>query len=136
MYLLLAAILLFGPYRAELVRVVDGDTVRVHVHVWPGEYHEVAIRIGGIDTPELHAKTTCERQMAFRAKQFTEQFVTGKALRVLNIQPDKYNDRMVADLEAEGEDLKLALLKAGLARSYDGGAKPPWCQPVNFTPSQ
>lgn len=40
-------------YRARLVRVVDGDTVRVQLSLGVFCYREVSIRIAGIDAPEL-----------------------------------------------------------------------------------
>jgi endonuclease YncB( thermonuclease family) len=44
------------------------------------------------------------------------------------IQYGKFAGRVVARVETlSGEDLSAALLTAGLARPYAGGARTPWC---------
>ena len=43
-----------GPYHAELIRVVDGDTVKVRVKTWIDHEVIASVRIKGIDAPELY----------------------------------------------------------------------------------
>lgn len=52
----LALSLLYGPYQADLVRVIDGDTIEVDLHVYPGEVVRVSVRENGINTPEKRPK--------------------------------------------------------------------------------
>ncbi|WP_244483761.1 hypothetical protein [Rhizobium sp. Root482] len=42
-----------GPVSAEIVRVIDGDTVLVMARPWPQQIVEVYVRLRGIDAPEL-----------------------------------------------------------------------------------
>src|SRR5690606_10793304 len=58
---------LAGPVPAEVLRVVDGDTIEVRAHVWLGHEVTTLVRIAGIDTPELRGKCAAERTAARRA---------------------------------------------------------------------
>ena len=56
-----------GPVPAEIVRVVDGDTVRVRAKVWLDLHLDVLVRIRGIDAPELNGDCPEEREGAAAA---------------------------------------------------------------------
>lgn len=117
-----------GPIEAEVVRVLDGDTVAVRAHVWPGTIVEVLVRLAGIDTPELKGKCESERQKAIEARGHLERaLVSGRAL-LKDVTFDKYGGRALARVESEdGEDLAARLIAAQLARSYGGKTKQGWC---------
>lgn len=53
---LLAAQVFTSDYPAQLVRVIDGDTVNVHVCPWTGLIVETWIRLLNIGTPELRGE--------------------------------------------------------------------------------
>lgn len=42
-----------GPFAADVVRVIDGDTFLARVHLWLGLALSTRVRIRGIDAPEL-----------------------------------------------------------------------------------
>jgi endonuclease YncB( thermonuclease family) len=44
-----------GPVSAEILRVIDGDTLLVEARPWPQQTMEVYVRIRGIDAPEMHS---------------------------------------------------------------------------------
>ncbi|MEO2038390.1 MAG: thermonuclease family protein, partial [Martelella sp.] len=44
-----------GPVSAEVVRVVDGDTIAVEARPWPGQIIETLVRVRGVDTREVRA---------------------------------------------------------------------------------
>ncbi|MBT3991529.1 MAG: thermonuclease family protein [Rhodospirillaceae bacterium] len=118
---------IFGPYEAEVVRVVDGDTIAVKAFTYPGEIKLVNVRVDGVDTPELNGKCTKEKALAERAKKFTEDFV-GQRIRLNNVKLGKFAGRIVADVETlDGRLLDRALIKAELGRFYDGGKRESWC---------
>lgn len=48
-----------GPYEAELLEVIDGDTIRVQATIWVNTFKIATIRVNGIDTPEL--KGACDQ---------------------------------------------------------------------------
>jgi micrococcal nuclease len=112
-----------GPVEAELISVIDGDTLLVNARPWPQHTIAVLVRIRGIDAPEMKSKCKTARRAAERAKQALSQLATGR-IRLTNISGDKYFGRIVADVTAEGDtDIGAAMIGSGLAHSYDGGGK-------------
>lgn len=62
-----------GPVAAMVERVVDGETVRVSARIWVGHTVSVAVRVAGVDAPELYRpRCDAEREAARRAKAFVE----------------------------------------------------------------
>lgn len=105
-------------YDARLVRVVDGDTLRVDLDLGADiTLKNQAIRILGIDAPELHGP---ERDRGRAAKAAAEKFLKGKKLRIELHGKDRYG-RWLGDVFADGENLALWMIKAGQARSYELG---------------
>ena len=115
-----------GPMRAAVERVVDGDTVRVRVAIWLDQEIRVAVRLAGVDAPELH-RSACpgEKARARSAKAFVETVLEGREVMLHDIRRGKYAGRVAARIEADGEDLGRALVAAGLG-SADMKAR--WCE--------
>ena len=116
---------MMAPVRAEVVRVVDGDTILVEARPWPGHIIETYVRVRGVDTPELRSSCGAERDAANTAKAFVVSKVgVGDTVRLRHISGDKYFGRVVADVTLPGEDdLATLLLVGGYAVAYDGGHK-------------
>ena len=115
-----------GPYRADVLRVIDGDTLRVRAHIWLGHSVEVSVRVRGIDAPEIRGKCASERSLAAQAKSAAASLV-GKRVLLRDVGPDKYAGRVVATVETATGDLAEALKSMRLARPYDGGKRTGWC---------
>ncbi|CAA6603707.1 Nuclease (SNase domain protein) (fragment) [Rhodospirillaceae bacterium LM-1] len=119
---------LAGPIPAQVLRVVDGDTILVKAHIWLGQEVETSVRLFGTDTPELKARCPSEREKAVAAKQFLAARIEGGVVQLRDILTDKYGGRVLAQVQdASGADLSSELVKAGLARRYDGGTRQSWC---------
>lgn len=120
---------LFGPYRATVIEVVDGDTLRLNVNVWPKLYEKTLFRIVGVNAPEIHGKVSdCEKTVGQAAKAFTVAFAPAEAEVIISgVKLEKYG-RALGHLSVNGQDLGKALLAAGHARSYNGGRKEFWCE--------
>jgi endonuclease YncB( thermonuclease family) len=104
-----------GPVPARLLRVVDGDTIRVRAHIWLGQDVETMVRLSGVDAAEKHAHCDYERDMARKAQDFVEAKLADDRISLADITYDKYGRRVVARvLTASGEDLSTALLGAPL----------------------
>ncbi|MBZ8134937.1 thermonuclease family protein [Afifella sp. IM 167] len=117
-----------GPYRAEVERVVDGDTLAVRARIWLGQDVEVLVRLRGIDAPELRARCAAEREMAEAARAALARLVGEAGVTISMIEEDKYGGRVVADVaRADGENLSALLRASGHARAYAGGPRKPWC---------
>ncbi len=112
---------------SEIVRVYDGDTFYCNIHQWPKILGEnIGIRVNGIDTPEMRGSPPEVKELAKKAKAIVFDCLTNADEVVLkNIKRGKYF-RVVADVEFDGKDLATELIKAGLAKRYDGGTKDIW----------
>jgi micrococcal nuclease len=118
-----------GPYEATVKRVVDGDTIGVEVAVWLGVEVDVLVRIRGIDAPEMRGGCESEKARARQAAAALRRMLPKSIVVLSHIEGGKYYGRVVADAATpEGEDVAEALVAAGHARRYDGGARRSWCE--------
>ena len=90
-------------YKAELVRVIDGDTIRfklskvvdIGFYITQTATYEGNFRLLGINTPEIRG---VERPEGLKAKAFVEEKIaSAKSIRVVTYKPDKYG-RWLADV--------------------------------------
>ena len=127
--LLIAAQIFLAEYPAEIVRVIDGDTLTVHIYPWPGVIVETRIRMLGIDTPEIRGKCAEEKDKAREAKQAVAQLLPiGAKVQIRNVRQDKYAGRHDAEvILADGRSVGEVLIAAGLARPYHGEKRDGWC---------
>lgn len=122
---------------ATVLKVVDGDTIKVSAHIWLGVDVETMIRIKGIDTPELRGKCPFEKELAKKAKNFVKEKLAPDSIVYLkSVEYDKYGGRVVAKVADENKkDIGKELIKNGLARPYSGKkAKSNWCLVVEEEP--
>jgi endonuclease YncB( thermonuclease family) len=116
-----------GPVRAHVVRVVDGDTFEASALIWLGQAIDVRVRILGIDAPEMHGRCAEERERAEAARAFLARRIEGGDVRLSAVRYDKYGGRVDADVADGSGDIARAMLKAHLARPYEGGRRALWC---------
>lgn len=118
-----------GPVAAEVLRVVDGDTIEVRAYIWLGQEVTTLVRLGGIDAPELKGKCESERAAAQRAKARIEEKLAGGGEVILrNIRFEKYAGRVMSKVETDaGEDIGKALTREGYVHSYGGAKRAGWC---------
>lgn len=83
-----------------LVRVIDGDTIRVG---------NERIRLRGIDTPEMSEFD------GVVAKQRLEEFLRGGSIRIVPYARDVYH-RLIADVFVNGENVADLLRRDGLSK--------------------
>ena len=108
--------------------VYDGDTFRVDIDVLPPIIGKnIAIRVNGVDTPEIRGKCEYEKKLALKARDFVRaKLANAKEIKLTNLQRGKYF-RVVANVLVDGVSLERGLLDNELAYSYDGGKKLKWC---------
>jgi len=76
-------------YNAELVKVVDGDTVDLKVDLGFDVFMEIRVRLYGVDTPETRTKDLEEKERGLKAKQFViESFEKNENRCVINTVKD------------------------------------------------
>ena len=138
---------LAGPLSAQVVSVLDGDTLEVRVHIWLGQDIRTRVRLAGIDAPELKGKCARERDLAQRARAYLLARLdpldagdgaagdgaagdgAAASIRLREVRYGKYAGRVLARVETlDGTDLGQELVAAGLARPYDGRRRASWCE--------
>ncbi|MEM9734201.1 MAG: hypothetical protein AAF903_12075 [Pseudomonadota bacterium] len=140
-----------GPYAAELVTVLDGDTQRFAVPrrcPFGCVNGRIDLRLADIDTPETRLcrrvttkraarRASCELcpsavRRAKLAKFYAKRFLSRGPVRLVRLRPGKYYGRAVGDVEVyhKGQwlSLRVALLRLGHGVAYDGATKvKDWC---------
>lgn len=115
-------------HRAQLVRVLDGDTFEARVSVWPGLEITTKVRLRGIDAPEMRARCPEESAKAQAARDALSAILAEGAVGISQVKLDKYGGRVVAAASTRRTaDVSTALLHTGVVRSYQGGRRDGWC---------
>lgn len=117
-----------GPIAAQVVEVLDGDTLLVNATIWLGQKVVTKVRILGVDAPELKGRCPEETRLANQAKVFVETWLENRDVYLQAVQFGKYAGRVLAVVKTgTGETLSEAILERGLARPYKGGKRQSWC---------
>ena len=99
----------------RVTRVVDGDTLKVHV-----AGREETVRVLGIDTPELHKPGTPVECGARAAARAMERFAAGRRVELVTDpsqdERDRYG-RLLAYVDGR-RDLGEAMVRSGWAEVY------------------
>lgn len=116
-------------YKAQVVNVVDGDTVDLDVDLGLDVHVNLRVRLYGINTPE---KTGTTKEAGMAAKKFAEGWLRNRAIGVKTVKDkqEKFG-RYLAIIEdaSHPEDgviktsLNQALIEAGHAVQYFGGKR-------------
>ncbi|MEI9995927.1 MAG: thermonuclease family protein [Rhizomicrobium sp.] len=112
---------------AHVDRVIDGDTFEASAFIWLDQQVTVRVRIVGIDAPELRARCDSERSRAEAARAYLSRRIEGGEVRLTAVRHDKYGGRVDAQVSDAAGDIAAAMIRARLARSYDGGHRDGWC---------
>ena len=113
---------------SKVISVYDGDTFRANIeNIPPILGQNIAIRVNGIDTPEIRGKCQKEKDLAIKARDFVRGILLeAKVIQLNHIQRGKYF-RLVADVVIDGQNLTDLLLINKLGYRYNGGKKLGWC---------
>lgn len=109
-------------YRAIVRSVTDGDTIRLDIDLGMGVWrHNEPVRLLGVDTPEL---VGANREAAQKAKAWVTLMAGGREVLIATVKDreDKYG-RYLADVWVDGTHINAEIVRLGLGREYDGGAK-------------
>lgn len=119
-------------YTGTVVSVTDGDSLRVRVPAFAATpWAVVAVRVAGIDTPEVRrppAKCAAEVARGKAASAYAKGLVhAGDAVTIVFRGLDKYA-RIDGDLVlGDGRDFGGLMLASGHAVPYTGGVKSGFC---------
>lgn len=118
-------------YRAELIKVVDGDTVDVDIDLGFGVWlRNERVRIMGIDTPESRTSDKVEKLFGLaaknRVKKMLEKNIVLKTFAAKDGEDMKGKfGRILGDfyIESEGKLLTEVMIEEGHAVPYHGQSK-------------
>ena len=117
-------------YNADLVKVVDGDTVDVDIDLGFGIWlKNERVRIMGIDTPESRTRDLVEKQFGLAAKYRLQALLEEDCTHVTT--DDRHGEdergklgRALGDFRvADGRLVTQVLIEEGHAVDYYGGSK-------------
>lgn len=99
---------------AKVVAVVDGNTLEVKSGA--GEVYKIVL--SGVDSPEL------EQEFGEEARAFLEKLVLKKSVKVLWQGKDRWGNRLAVVFLKGEVDLRVELLRAGLAWTAERNPNP------------
>lgn len=108
-------------YDAELIRVVDGDTVDAWIDLGFNITVRRRIRLWGIDAPETRTRDLVEKKEGFVAKnRLIEILELNRGQFMVRSQGvDKYG-RCLGELYIQDVNINKQLLNEGVVDIYDG----------------
>lgn len=121
-------------YFAQVTRVVDGDTLTVDVSLWPGLTIETAIRVRGVDAPEV-SRTGCEAEARWGEEAsawLASAYPPGTDVRIEEIEEGSFAGRTIARVSrwdgARWVSAADELMARQLAVEWTPDMDPvPWC---------
>ncbi len=128
----------YSDFEAKVLKVIDADTLKLEIYLWPGLVETVNVRSRGVDAPEsLPGRYHCEREheLGEDAKASIERkFKPGTPVIVSAISYDKYGGRVVAQIDRWASDRFTSVAEELLQKEgewgvpYNGeGPKHNWC---------
>lgn len=113
-------------YRAQIEKVVDGDTIDVAIDLGLHITYRTRLRLAGVNAPE---KNTTPGKVA---AEYTITWVTTHqgpggwfTIRTAKDKTEKYGRYLATVVAADGSDLALDLIATGHALPWDGqGPRP------------
>jgi len=124
-------------YKAQVLRVVDGDTIDFLIDLGFECFHKERVRLYGIDAPEIRTRNKTEKAKGKEATAFVcdklSYLVNDKLdidenpiVTIRSYKEDKYGRYLVMVYYIENGKkycLNQQLLNAGLAKLYEGGKR-------------
>tara|TARA_Y100001972_G_scaffold90400_1_gene110683 strand:- start:1197 stop:1568 length:372 start_codon:yes stop_codon:yes gene_type:complete len=110
-------------YNAILDRVIDGDTIDVHLDLGFNVILEKQrVRLHGIDTPESRTRDLAEKKLGLAAKARLIE-LCGTKLKIESLGRGKYGRILGIPYTESDENICELLIKEGHAVEYFGGKK-------------
>ena len=108
----------------KVVKVYDGDTFTLAAKLpnTDGPVYRFAVRLNGIDTPEIKGKTATEKELAKRARDALSSLIMNKNVILKNVETEKYG-RLLAEVYVDDININNYMIENKYAVKYDGGTK-------------
>jgi endonuclease YncB( thermonuclease family) len=117
----------------KVIKVYDGDTITIASKLknsTDDKIYRFSVRLLGIDSAEIKAKTVFEKNLAITARDALREKIMDRIVELRNITIEKYG-RLLADVYCDGVHINEWLLQNGFAVPYDGGKKSVFVIPAN-----
>lgn len=116
-------------YPAFVKRVIDGDTIVVTVDLGFSIFHDMPLRMYGINAPETNSTNPMERANGVLAKKWLTDKIDGKEVRVQSVKPnDKYGRYLAEVWLVDGEQtqsINQMMIEYKLVKPWDGSGEKP-----------
>jgi len=115
-------------YQADVLKIVDGDTLDLMVDVGFDIHHKIRVRLYGVNTPESRTSDLEEKKLGLKAKDFTLDWVKESEtifIQTIKDKTEKYGRilaRIYSDEKME-KCLNNDLISSGNAVEYFGGKR-------------
>lgn len=108
----------------KVIKVYDGDTITIAAKLpYPqSPVYRIAVRLNGIDTPEIKGQTQKENDLAKKIRDTLQTKLMNKIVQLKNTSSEKYG-RLLADVYLDGVCINTWMIEQGFAVRYDGGTK-------------
>ena len=115
-------------YKANLVKVVDGDTIDVDLDLGFGVWlKKQRVRLYGINTPESRTRDLEEKKRGLAAKDRVIELIENceelSIKTIINKKARGNYGRILADILADGINVNQTLVSEGHAVEYFGGKR-------------
>lgn len=108
----------------QVIKVYDGDsiTIAARLPMLGSPLYRFAVRLNGIDTPEIKGKNEDEKEAAKNARDALSAMILNKYITLRNVDTEKYG-RILADVYIDEVHVNGWLIAEKFALPYDGGTK-------------
>jgi micrococcal nuclease len=111
-------------YKAEIKKVVDGDTFDIVIDLGFDTLRKGRVRLYGVNTPESRTTNLEEKKLGLAAKEFTDQWLTASnhkvTIETIIDKNEKYGRILAKVYNESGACLNTDIVASGLAREYFG----------------
>lgn len=111
-------------YKAEILRIVDGDTVDVRIDLGFNMWHKCRVRLMGINAPESRTRDLEEKARGLAAKEWLKNILEASSddIEMQSHGEGKYG-RVLGTFYIKGVDINDLMVNEGHAEIYDGGKR-------------
>ena len=110
-------------YYADVLRVVDGDTVDVRIDLGFKVHFNVRVRLYGLNAPETRTRDKKEKIRGLAAKERLEELCKDGRIIVKSHGVGKFG-RCLGELKTtSGRNINMVLIAEGHATEYYGGKR-------------
>lgn len=102
-------------------RVVDGDTIEATVDLGFSIFHNITIRLLGINSPETRTKDLEEKARGLEAKDFLRIYMDDNRDAYMVVHSSELDSfgRSLGEIYVDGENLSELMLREGHAVPYE-----------------